>query len=238
MQQKTIVILQPGYLPWLGFFEQLDRADIFVLYDTVQYDHSWRNRNRIKTAYPTDGHNWQWLTVPVKAHGLPLIKDVQIAGDKWPKHHLGMIESNYRKTEFFSDYFPALSSLLLHAQFNLLADLDNALIRLLAGWLDIDQGKIVLASQLDLKMPEGKTEKNIAICKYFGVEQFYEASAGRNYIDEKKFIEAGIKLTYQDYQHPTYRQLHGDFVPYLSAIDLLFNEGHRSLEIIRQGGKK
>lgn len=235
---KTIVILQPGYLPWQGFFEQLDRADVFVLFDNVQYDRSWRNRNRIKTAYEINGTHWQWLTVPVKAHGLPSIKEVRIADHKWPKRHIGIIENNYGKAKFFANYFPEIVSTLTNDRFDFLVDLDYTLIKLISKWLGINSDKIVLSSKLNLELPQGKTEKNVAICKALGATRFYEAAAGINFFDSGKFTKAGIELVYQDYKHPTYTQLHGQFISHLSVIDLIFNEGPKSLEIIRQGGKK
>ena len=72
LSRKVAVILQCGYIPWIGFWGQMDQSDVFVIYDDTQYGTgSWRNRNRIKTA-----QGIQWLTVPVFKNGFPLIKDV------------------------------------------------------------------------------------------------------------------------------------------------------------------
>ena len=107
-------ILQPGYLPWLGFFEQMYRSDVFVLYDDVQYDkHGWRNRNRIKSP-----NGVQWLTVPVliKGQGKPEIRDVRInKAERWQKKHIRTIEQNYRKAPFYDEYF-GWSNLLLYVR--------------------------------------------------------------------------------------------------------------------------
>jgi hypothetical protein len=96
----VIGILQPGYLPWLGFFEQMYRSDVFVIYDDVQYDkEGWRNRNRIKTS-----KGIQWLTVPVviKFEEHPLINEIKINNTvNWRKKHLSSINQNYSKASFF-----------------------------------------------------------------------------------------------------------------------------------------
>lgn len=77
-----------------------------------------------------------------------------------------------------------------------------------------------------------KMERLVRICKVFEADTFYEGAAGRNYIDDNYFAGHGIKMEYQDYKHPVYSQLYGEFVPYLSVIDLLFNHGDESLNII------
>ena len=104
---SVIAVLQPSYLPWLGFFEQMLRAKVFVIYDEVQFDkNGWRNRNRIKTA-----QGIQWLTVPVLTKGKekPSNNSIQInSAVNWSLKHLKSIEQNYRKTLFFDDFFPKI----------------------------------------------------------------------------------------------------------------------------------
>ena len=109
MKKKTVAIMQPSYLPWVGFFELIYRADVFVVYDTVQFDkNGWRNRNRIKTA-----NGSLWLTVPVKASGRPKLCEAVIDNSKkWRKQHLRSIELNYGKCQYFNDYFPQLEKIL------------------------------------------------------------------------------------------------------------------------------
>lgn len=223
-----IGILQPGYLPWLGFFEQMERTDLFILYDDVQYDkNGWRNRNRIKTP-----GGWQWLTVPVKVEyrNLPLIKEILIDDRaSWQKKHLGTINQYYRDAPYFDQYYPELEK-ILRRRFRFLIDVDLELIAWLVNSLGLER-RIILSSELDL--PGRSTERLIRICRHFGADSFYEGASGRDYIDEALFRDAGIRLEYQDYQHPVYPQLYGEFVPYLSTVDLLFNCGAHSLEILK-----
>jgi hypothetical protein len=227
IRAKTVGILQPGYLPWLGFFEQMHHSDIFVLYDDVQFEKgSWRNRNRIKgPGGPV------WLTVPVfqKGLGLQLIRDVLInTAVPWQKRHVKSIKQHYGKATFFTEYSEGLLR-LLDKPWKYLLDLDIQIIRLLAGQLGIST-PIVLAS--DLQVPGTGVERLVRIVRHLEGAVFYEGSAGRNYIDAGAFEREGIRLVFQDYAHPVYPQLHQGFLSHLSVIDLLFNCGPDSLRIL------
>jgi len=223
-----IGILQPGYLPWLGFFEQMYISDVFVIYDDVQYDkEGWRNRNRIKTA-----HGIQWLTVPVivKFDAHPLITEVMIDNKmNWGKKHFSSIQQNYSKAPFYRKYISMFED-AYSKKWQYLIDIDMHFILKLSASLGIDCSKIIRYSTLNVG--GSKIERLINICKLFKADTFYEGAAGKNYIDEDYFESHGIMVEYQDYKHPTYNQLYGDFVPYLSIIDLLFNHGDESLAVL------
>ena len=223
-----IGILQPGYLPWLGFFEQLYQSDVFVIYDDVQYDkQSWRNRNRIKTA-----NGVQWLTVPVlfKLQEAPLIYDVKIDNNpQWTKKHYRAIQLSYSKAPYYKKYIDIFQE-AYSVDWEYLIDIDLHFIKKLAECLEMSDKQIVRSSTLNVK--GDRLERLVQICRRFQADIFYEGAAGRNYIDESYFAEHGITVEYQDYHHPVYKQLYGDFVPYLSVIDLLFNHGEESLSII------
>jgi len=224
----TVVIMQPGYLPWLGFFELMYKSDIFVIYDNVQYDkNSWRNRNRIKTL-----RGVQWLTVPVLSSGKPLIKDTKIDNKQdWRRKHLKSIKINYRKAPFLKKYIGLFEDMLAK-EWEFLLDLDMAFINEISKTLGLRK-KLIYASELNVTEKD-KIKRLIGICQLLKADIFYEPAGGKNYLagEEKKFEGAGIKLIFQNYKHPVYSQLHGDFVPNLSIIDLLFNEGPKSLDII------
>jgi hypothetical protein len=223
-----IGILQPGYLPWLGFFEQIHKSDVFVIYDDVQYDKDgWRNRNRIKTA-----NGIQLLTVPVllKFEQHPLIKNVMIDSTaNWRKKHLSTIRQSYSKAPFFKKYEGIFEDAYSRS-WDRLVDIDMHLILKLAESLGIDTNKIVRSSSLNFT--GDRIERLINICSHLGADTFYEGASGRNYIEPEVFLSHGIKVEFQDYKHPTYNQLYGSFVPYLSVVDLLFNCGEKSLSII------
>jgi hypothetical protein len=230
MSHRTVGILQPGYLPWLGFFEQVHRCDIFVLYDDVQFEKgSWRNRNRIKTP-----NGPQWLTVPVllKGQGLPLIKDVAInSSESWQKKHIRAITQNYSKSPFLGRYGEDLFE-MLDRPWRFLIDLDLELVNWLTEQLGIST-QMVLASALGVH--GSNVQRLINIIQSLGGDHFYEGSAGQSYIDVGVFEEAGISVSFQEYNHPRYPQLYGDFISHLSVIDLLFNCGPDSLDILTGG---
>jgi hypothetical protein len=219
----TIVVLQPGYFPWLGFFDQMRRADVFVYYDDVQFDkHGWRNRNRIKSA---DGPGW--LTVPVRHSGLgkPQINEIEIdARTPWPRKHVGTIRQCYGGAPYLGRYLPELTELLMRP-WGLLVDLDLAVAALLANWLGL-RPRIERASALGIGGT--KTGRLVAICRHFGAARYLSGNAAQTYLDVDEFVREGIDVEWQNFQHPVYPQQHGDFVPGLSALDLLLNCGDDS----------
>lgn len=220
----VIGILQPSYLPWLGFLEQMHQVDCFVYYDDVQFEKgSWRNRNRIKTAQGP-----QWLTVPVLTKGgnFPLIKDIQINNrEAWSKKHIKAIALNYAKAPYFETYAPGLFH-ILDSTWNRLLDLNLTVLDWLKTRLGITTPTVLSSS---LKVPGRNVERLIGIIRHLGGNVFYEGKAGVNYIDPAIFMDAGITVRFQDYAHPTYPQLYGEFISHLSIIDLLFNCGPDSL---------
>lgn len=227
----TIGILQPGYLPWLGFFEQLYRSDLFVMYDDVTFDKGgWRNRNRVKTP-----QGICWLTVPVMKKDLihTLLMNVEINNiTPWWKKHLGTMLQCYRKAPYFKKYFPIFEE-GYSIRWDRLIDLDMFFIKKLMNVLDIER-PIHFSSSLPVT--GDRNERLINICSHFGATVFYEGKAGECYIDTERFRERGIEVLFQNYQHPVYSQLFGEFIPYLSVVDLLFNHGPESLALITHRG--
>jgi hypothetical protein len=227
---RTLVVLQPGYLPWLGFFDQMRRSDVFVYYDDVQFDkHGWRNRNRIKSpAGP------QWLTVPVRHHGKgqPLIMDTLIdRSSGWARKHVGTLRQYYARAPYLKRYLPELEE-LLNGPWTHIADLDIEHAARLAGWLKLAPN-IVRASQLDIG--GAQSERLVNFCRHFGAQKYLSGDAARAYLDVGQFERSGIEVVWQAYQHPVYPQQFRPFVPYLSAIDLLFNCGDDSRLILENG---
>lgn len=222
-----VAILQPGYLPWLGFFDQMYKSDVFVIYDDVQYDkHGWRNRNRIKTA-----QGMQWLTVPVLTMGQdnPLVKEVLINNKvDWRRTHLKTIKQNYSRAPFLNTYFGMFEE-IYSKEWKYLIDIDMTFIFTLMEELGLTT-KIKFSSSLGIM---GKsTQRVIDICLYLKASEYLSGDAAKDYLDESLFFQNDIKLEYHHYQHPVYNQLYGEFIPYLSVIDLLFNHGNESLDIL------
>lgn len=230
---KTLVVLQPGYLPWLGFFDQMRRADIFVYYDDVQYDkHGWRNRNRIKSSAGP-----QWLTVPVRHRGLgqPRILDVEIdPRTPWARKHFGSLRQLYARAPCAKQYLPELEELLMRP-WERLVDLDLAVVAAMAQWLGLTPA-IVRSSELGVNGEQ--SERLLRLCQHLGATRYLSGSAARDYLDVALFEQHGVQVAWQDYRHPEYLQQYGAFVPYLSAIDLLLNCGDESRAILESGNSQ
>jgi hypothetical protein len=223
----TVVVLQPSYLPWLGFFDQMRRADVFVYYDDVQFDkHGWRNRNRIKSAAGP-----QWLTVPVRHHGLdkPRILDVEIDNRApWARKHIGGIRQCYAKAPYVGRYLPELEE-LLQRPWERLVDLDLAVAEQMCTWLGL-QRRTVRSSELGIGGE--RSERLLKICQHFQASRYVSGNAAQAYLDVELFARHGIAVEWQNFEHPVYPQQHGEFVGYLSAIDLLLNCGDASYAIL------
>jgi hypothetical protein len=225
---KTIVILQPGYLPWLGFFDQLYNADVFVYYDDVPYDkQGWRNRNRIKS---TSGI--QWLTVPVLTTGRfgQLNNEVEIDQRKdWTRKHIITVKQSYSKSPFIKEYLPELED-ALQQNWQYLIDLNKYLVEMVCRWLNI-KTEIVNSSALNIHGQ--RSERLLKICQHFNATHYLSGDAAKNYLDEELFNKNKVNILWQNFQHPVYKQCHESFEPYLSIIDLVFNEGKRSKLVLK-----
>lgn len=227
-----MVIMQPTYLPWLGYFDLMDQCDVFVVLDSVQFSkQSWHQKNRIKSS-----NGELLLTVPVVREFPVLIKDAKINNQQpWRDKHLKSIQQNYAKAEYFKKYFDPLSE-IYSEQPEKLVDLTIPMILRVKDILGI-KCKIARSSEMDIS--GSKVKLVVDICRQLGADEYLSPAGSKDYIDENNIFEKEkIKLAYHDYIHPEYRQLWGEFIPYLSAIDLIFNEGDNSLEIIRSGRRQ
>jgi hypothetical protein len=228
-----IAICQPTYLPWLGYFDLTDQVDTFVLLDVVQFEkQSWQQRNRIKT--PT---GLQWLTVPVVFRGRleQKICEVEIRDGDFVRKHLRAIELNYARAPFFHQHFPRLSKILRQfAGGGRLADLNRRLTEWFLEQLQI-RTPLILASSIGV---EGRRTQLLAdICQKLGATVYVSPIGSAEYLlgDTNILADAGVQTVFHNYTHPTYRQQYPPFLPFASAIDLIFNESERSMEIIRSG---
>jgi hypothetical protein len=222
-----VAVHQPQYLPWLGYFDKIDRADIFVLLDTVQYKkNEWQNRNRIKTAAGP-----QWLTVPVTYRFPQRISEVGINHrERWQHKQRQAIVSNYRKAPFWDGLAPLIEEILTPS-WEMLAPLNIFVVKRLSEILGITT-PLHVASQL-AAFPEDPDERLIAITKHFGADVYLAGGGGRDYMDLDRYEKNGIKVLFQEYHHPVYEQRFGAFEPFMSVLDLLFNHGPDSLKILR-----
>lgn len=209
---------QPAYLPWLGYFEKIARADVFVYLDTVQFEkNSYINRNRIKTPQGA-----QWLTIPVKRKGhlSGTLRDTQVDDSQpWRRKHLKAIALNYGKAPRFEACFPKAETLLTIPESNL-AELCWQQLRF---WLDEFDIATRLVRSSELPAMNSKSGLILDLCRHFGADHYLSGALGRDYLVEDDFRAAGIRVEYQDYAHPVYPQLWGEFVPCLGVVDFWMN---------------
>ncbi|MEE2567035.1 WbqC family protein [Hyphobacterium marinum] len=230
---KTVAIMQPTFLPWIGYFALIDRVDLFVFLDDVQFDkRSWQQRNRILTAQGP-----LWLTVPVLTKGRrdQTIAEVQISPDpKFPASLLRTVESAYGKAPHFSRVFPDFAA-ILESHDGQLCTLNLALINWLASAFGIET-PVVRSS--GTPVASAKADRLAELCLAHGATRYLSPPGSKAYLDESNaFAQAGIDLAYFEYEHPTYGQSDKAFQPYMSALDLLLHAGPDSLAILRSGVK-
>jgi hypothetical protein len=217
-----VAIMQPTYLPWIGYFALMKSVDVFILLDSVQFSkRSWQQRNQIKTEVGP-----KWLTVPVSSKGRSdqLIKDVQIdySTNKFPESHTGLIRQNYRDAHYFSDYSQGIFD-ILEKEHLLLSDLSTDLILLIKRLLGI---KTTIKYSSDYVTSGSKAELLAELCEHVGAAEYVSPPGSKVYLDDSDaFSKKNISVTYFEYRHPVYKQINGDFLPYMSAIDFLFNCG-------------
>lgn len=225
-----VVILQPSYIPWRGVFDQIQKADLFIFYDDVQYDkHGWRNRNQIKTA-----QGKQWLSIPVHTKGVTSgipIKDVRIDWSKpWTKDHLKALTFAYSKAPYFSDHAAWLAEIYQRRD-ACLADFTIWLTIEITRKLGIARTRFVRSSEL-AGIEGQKTDRLINILKRVGADHYLSGPSARDYIEQEKFEAAGIALSYVEYNYQPYPQLYPPFDSFVSILDLMFMTGGNSLEYI------
>jgi len=224
----NVVILQPSYIPWRGYFDQIRRADLFIFYDDVQYDkNGWRNRNQIKTH-----QGKQWLTIPVYTkgvtQGLP-IKDVRIDWTKpWAKNHLKTLTIEYNKSPYFKDYLPLLES-FYDRRDEFLADFTIETSILLSRELGFSSTRFLRSSGM-ADIEGQKTDRVINILQRVGATHYLCGPSANTYMEPEKFDAAGITFEYMKYAYPEYPQMHPPYDPYVTILDLLFMTGGRAME--------
>ncbi|WP_054031285.1 WbqC family protein [Desulfatitalea tepidiphila] len=224
-----VTISQPRYLPWLGYFHRIAASDLFIYLDTVQYTpRDWENRNKVKTSQGA-----AWLTVPVKARYRCHIPQVIISDTQsWQKKHWHTIVSCYSRAPYFQRYEGKLKEIYQDRTWAELTDLNVTLTKVLCQCLGLSGKRFMKASELGV--PGRGNELLLNLCKAVGATVYLSGSQGCHYMDERAFGDAGIGVRYQNYLHPLYPQQFGDFLPCMAVVDLLFNCGDQSLEILMQ----
>ena len=227
---KVVVIHQPNYMPWIGFFSKIAKADIFIILDTAKFTKNGIiHRNKIRTK-----ESWTWLTIPIenKYKGMA-IKDVYLPRDrKWWGKHWRLILGNYGKANHFAEYKDFFEKIYSGKNYTRLQELNEVIIFYLFECFDI-QPRIIRSSTLNLEPSLAKTDLNLEIAKQVGGDVYISGMGGKKYLEEEKFEKEGIEIRYFEFKPFEYPQRWGGFEPYMSAIDLLFNVGEKAKDLIK-----
>lgn len=229
--KKTVVIHQPDFLSYLGFFHRLLHANLYIVLDDVQFvkgtSKSWMNRDKIKTP---DKEKWLTINVKKASIGTNINKILLNNTLDWRKQNLNLLKQNYSKAEYFNEIFPYIEK-LYETQCEKLSDFNMASIFMLIELFDI---KINIIYSSDLITTQTKNERLVEILTQVNATHYLSGIGAKDYHIDKYFTDAKIEVIWQDFKHPIYPQLYGNFIPYLSSIDLLFNCGiKKSREILR-----
>lgn len=217
-----IAIHQPNYLPYLGFFDKMRQADIFVIYDDAQFNkEDFQHRNKIRIF-----HGWKWLTIPVEKMRIP-INDIRIKNEinnkglLWSDRHFKDIMDNYKDTPYYQTYEKELKD-IFKQRYKRLIDLNMQLIHFIKCAFNLDT-EIIYSSELGFKSTS--TERLVNIIEALEGDIYLSGPIGQKYLDPLLFEKKGIKVEFQDFKPPIYRQCYDGFIPNMSAIDALFNIG-------------
>lgn len=227
-QTMILSATQPYFVPFAGFFYKAHRSDLCVILDDVQFPRgtTWLTRNRFKNDQGT-----LWLTVPVwkKGLGVQSINNVRICHEgHWARKHLESLKCAYARAPCFPDHLDFVEK-MFSEHFERLVDLNMAVIRHLMRCLRIET-RVVLLSELGV---EGQgTPRLIEICKKLGATNYLAQAPAKKYLEANLFLEAGVQLEFFNPPTPVYPQLWGEFIPNLSAFDLLFNCGPKARDIL------
>ena len=223
-----VSINQPAYLPWLGYFERIAASDLHIVLDHVQFEkNSFTNRNKARTR---EGSTW--LTVPIATKGhfgdLAISNLAFAANDPWRKKHWATLRMNYARAPFFAAYAPAYEA--LYAQ-------DWAgFMPMVRAFLEQHLRDLGITTPLryssELNVAGAKSELVLNLCRAVGADTYLSGALGRDYLDEPAFNAAGIAVRYQDFAHPVYAQAQAGFEPFMGVLDLIFNHGPASLDVL------
>ncbi|MEK7234376.1 MAG: WbqC family protein [Elusimicrobiota bacterium] len=231
MDHPVIGIHQPECFPWLGFIAKALDSDVFILLDDVQFEKNYfQNRNRLPGA-----NGPYWLTVPTRNTGRSsqTLGEIVIANSvnpRWRDKQLASWTQSYASAAYLGEQLPFLKQLYARPWDRLL-DFNLEVIRHLFAAFGVG-ARVALSS--NIKCTGKSSEKLLNLCQATGAKTYLSGISGRDYLDESIFTAAGIRIAYQDFRHPIYKQRSQPFEPCLTAFDLLFNEGtERARSILR-----
>jgi hypothetical protein len=220
-QHRRVAIVQSNYIPWKGYFDLVNSVDEFILLDDVQYTRrDWRNRNRIKTPQGVI-----WLTIPVNVKGRyeQRIDQTTVSDLSWAETHWETIRHNYAGAPHFDEYAGAVEAVYRGVSSNLLSDINQHMLTAVCDLLDIHTP---VKRSTEYTAVGRKGNRLLSLCLDAGATEYLSGPAAKAYLDESAFEEAGVEVSFFDYDgYPEYEQLHPPFEHAVSILDLIFNTG-------------
>tara|TARA_R100001163_G_C5050254_1_gene187137 strand:+ start:128 stop:859 length:732 start_codon:yes stop_codon:yes gene_type:complete len=232
IKSPILVAHQPEFFPWLGFISKARMGDVYYILDTVQFmKEHWHSRNKIRKK---DG--WLWISTPVLQSKSKLLMwpEARIDNSKnWKRKQLNSIRMCYSRAEYFEDIFSELEE-IYSKDYEYLIDFSEEIIKYAFKKFDINI-PIYRTSKLienGKDISGKKSDLIIKMCKSAGARTFVFGQDGKTYIEKDKFDNENINYVFQKFSHPKYNQRYEGFESHMSFIDLLFNYGPKSKEML------
>lgn len=224
----AVVISQPMYFPWVGLFEQIRLADIYVHYGDVQFTRGFYNRVQIKTPQGS-----RWMTLPLKKHHQGGLIDEVLVDDRvdWRQQHRNMLKMAYRTAPYVDDMLHVVDR-VFNQKNHTLADVSVASVVAVAEYFGLMEGRQFLDSRR-LQIEGVSSKRLLDIVCALGCDRYITGLGARKYLDYQLFEDAGIRVEYMNYEKMPYSQLHGEFTPFVSTLDLIANMGKEGVGCIR-----
>ena len=231
---------QPHYFPWLGYIDKMAQADLFIVMDDLQYEkENFQNRNRIKL-----NNQSAWITVPLERGAQSdricdkLIRNDGVsAKEHWQRRTWTSLQIHYGKAPHFARYADEVEEVFTRP-WTRLVDVTLHILDLVRRWFGISR-PMLLSSSLQL---EGeKTDRIIDFCRKVGAKVYLSGRGGStDYLDVDALRREGITVAWQSFQHPVYPQRYPalGFMPRMCVLDLLFNCGPASRDILLSTGER
>lgn len=222
----NIVITQPMYFPWLGLIEQIALADIVVIYDDVEYSKgSFTNRVQLKSA-----KGQTWLTMPIQNYANnKKINEYLTSANNWREDHLRLFQTLYKEAPYFDDAYCLLET-ALKSDINTISEISSLSIQVLLEYLNIRK-EFLYSSYMEASSKS--SQRVFDIVKTLGGTNYITGHGAKNYLDYTLFEEHNIEVSFIDYACKPYPQLHGDFTPYVSMLDVIANLGKEAHTIMQ-----
>jgi hypothetical protein len=211
-------IMQPYFLPYIGYFQLINAVDKYVIYDDVQYIKGGRiNRNNILL----NGKDFRFNLIILSASPNKSINEILVAENQFKL--LKTIESTYKKAPFYSLVFPLIENIINYENKNLAKYIGHSLIEI-ANYLNITT-VFVYSSEIKEKDSLLKNQDKITnICSVLGATEYINAIGGMELYHKEEFEKHNIQLHFLETLPIEYKQFNNPFVPNLSILDvMMFN---------------